>query len=96
MCLSFILWLVMHNRRPREKPGTCRESDAVREIAREKEGKKTTEEAHRKVPLFLLMQIESLMFNGTLRDAQHPAKRGNLNHHLKRTSAQTYKHARVM
>lgn len=86
--LSFILRLVMHNRRPKEKTGTCREREWYCEKQEERErgrAKKTREATHRKVPLFLLMQIERLMFNGTLRDAQHPAKRGNLNHYLKST-----------
>lgn len=52
----------MHDRRPREKTRTRGE--------RERGAEKTTEEVHRKKPLFLLMHIESLMFNGSQKDAE--------------------------
>lgn len=47
----------------RENKDTCGERERERE--RRRWAEKTTEEVSRKDPLFLLMQIEILMFNGS-------------------------------
>lgn len=52
----------------RENKDTWRERE--RQRARGGRAEKTTEEVHRKEPLFLLMQIESLIFNGSQKDAE--------------------------